>query len=81
MKNKLDWDAIVDFVLDKKAPIGPKLFIILALVYIISPADVLPDVFPIIGWIDDLGLTGIAIFILSRAVNHYISGKDKGIGA
>jgi uncharacterized membrane protein YkvA (DUF1232 family) len=77
MKKNLNWDAIVDFMLDGKAPIGPKLFIILAIVYIISPADVLPDVFPIIGWIDDLGLTGIAIFILSRAVNRYISGKDK----
>ena len=70
MKNRLNWDAIADFMLDGKAPIGPKLFIILAIVYIISPVDVLPDVFPIIGWIDDLGLTGIAIFILSRAVNH-----------
>jgi len=81
MKNRLNWDAIADFMLDGKAPIGPKLFIILALAYIISPADVLPDVFPIIGWIDDLGLAGIAIFILSRSVSRYISGKGKGLGA
>ncbi len=81
MKSKLNWGTIVDFMLDRKAPLGPKLFVALALVYIIFPADVLPDVFPIIGWIDDLGLASIAVFILSRAVNRYISGKDKKTGA
>ncbi len=28
----------------------------LALLYILSPLDLLPDTFPIIGWLDDLGV-------------------------
>jgi len=29
---------------------------LLALLYIISPLDLIPDVIPVIGWLDDLGV-------------------------
>jgi len=40
------------------------LLIILALLYIISPYDFLPDFFPITGWFDDAFLMGILIYYL-----------------
>jgi uncharacterized membrane protein YkvA (DUF1232 family) len=29
---------------------------ILAILYVISPLDLIPDVIPVIGWLDDLGV-------------------------
>ena len=29
---------------------------ILAVIYIVSPLDLIPDWFPIVGWLDDLGV-------------------------
>ncbi|MFC1817162.1 DnaJ domain-containing protein [Thermodesulfobacteriota bacterium] len=40
------------------------LLIMLALIYIISPYDFLPDFFPITGWFDDAFLLGILIYYL-----------------
>ena len=30
--------------------------LILALLYIISPIDLIPDVIPVVGWVDDLAV-------------------------
>lgn len=38
------------------------LFIALAILYVIWPLDVLPDVIPVIGWIDDLIVILLAIY-------------------
>ena len=40
------------------------LLIIIALLYIISPYDLLPDFFPVTGWLDDAFLMGILIYYL-----------------
>ena len=42
------------------------LLIIIALLYIISPLDFLPDVLPIWGWLDDGFLLGILLYYLRR---------------
>ena len=46
------------------APGISKLVALLAAVYIISPVDLVPDVFPILGWIDD-GVVSILLFKLA----------------
>ncbi len=40
------------------------LLIVVALVYAISPYDIIPDIFPITGWLDDTFLIGILIYYL-----------------
>ncbi|MDA1258371.1 MAG: DUF1232 domain-containing protein [Chloroflexi bacterium] len=51
----LMWDRRVG------API--KLLPILAAVYVISPLDVLPDIIPVVGWVDDLIVAGGLIML------------------
>jgi len=47
-------------VLAKK--ILPYLIIFLGIAYGVWPVDVMPDI-PIVGWIDDLGIIGLAILL------------------
>jgi uncharacterized membrane protein YkvA (DUF1232 family) len=46
------------------------LMIVLCVLYILSPIDFLPDVIPIAGWVDDLGVIG---YLVSQ-----LSGKKDG---
>jgi uncharacterized membrane protein YkvA (DUF1232 family) len=46
------------------APALSKLVVLLAAVYIISPVDLIPDVIPVLGWIDD-GVISMLLFKLA----------------
>ncbi len=59
------------FFRDKDAPLSGKLFVIATIVYVICPIDFIPDVAPVIGWLDDLGLAGAALVYLSRVTEKY----------
>jgi uncharacterized membrane protein YkvA (DUF1232 family) len=60
------------------APGVAKLVAVLAAVYIISPVDLVPDVIPILGWIDD-GVVSILLFKLAfkKAEPAATSSKTK----
>jgi uncharacterized membrane protein YkvA (DUF1232 family) len=48
-------------------------FIILNLIYIISPIDFIPDFIPVIGWVDDI----IALLIaISIGVKYFVKKKS-----
>jgi hypothetical protein len=54
------------------------LLIILALLYVISPLDILPDVIPIGGWLDDAFILGVLIYYLRRGrLPDFLSGRRK----
>lgn len=44
------------------------ILMILALVYIISPLDAIPDAFPLLGWVDD---GGALIYLIYSLINMY----------
>jgi uncharacterized membrane protein YkvA (DUF1232 family) len=44
----------------KPGKLGAVLMLVGALIYLVSPVDVLPDVLPLLGQIDDLGILGMA---------------------
>lgn len=49
----------------EKSMTGAWTALILSLIYVFSPIDLLPDVVPVVGWVDDLviGATGILHFL------------------
>jgi len=59
------------FLRDPKASLLGKVLLALAVVYVISPIDFLPDVAPVIGWIDDVIVMVIAGTYLFRSAQRY----------
>ena len=54
------------------------LFVIVGtVVYVLSPLDAIPDVIPVLGWIDDLTIVGYAIGKLSAEMRKYKTFKEK----
>ncbi|MCH8827285.1 MAG: DUF1232 domain-containing protein [Chloroflexi bacterium] len=51
---------IMKLLMDRRVPIRAKLVIPAAIIYIISPFDLVPDIVPISGWIDDILVTLLA---------------------
>jgi uncharacterized membrane protein YkvA (DUF1232 family) len=50
--------------------------IVLGLLYVISPLDAVPDWFPIVGWLDDIGLLGIMYMFMMRELSEYIALRE-----
>ena len=48
------------------------IFPALVLVYILSPLDILPDLIPVVGVLDDLGLLALAIPVLMKEVDKFL---------
>ena len=42
-----------------------------AILYVVSPIDAIPDVIPAIGWVDDIGVVGLALSALGAALQQY----------
>jgi uncharacterized membrane protein YkvA (DUF1232 family) len=47
-----------------------------SLVYLVSPVDLLPDVFPAIGWIDDVVVIGMLVTELSQLASAKLKEKS-----
>jgi uncharacterized membrane protein YkvA (DUF1232 family) len=64
-------------------PLGVKALTALPLLYVVSPIDLLPDIIPVIGQLDDLGvvLAAIELFVglcPPAAVEHHRAGIQAG---
>lgn len=56
------------FIRDPKTAWGPKLGLFLAIAYLIMPIDLVPDLVPLVGWLDDVGAMGLALAWLERTL-------------
>jgi uncharacterized membrane protein YkvA (DUF1232 family) len=66
---------------DRRVPLAEKAFVLGAIVYVISPLDILPDVIPFIGQVDDLYLVALTILrLLSRTSDQVLSEHWDGKG-
>ena len=46
---------------------GAWVWLILGILYAVSPVDILPDVVPVAGWVDDLVITGSGVLNFIQA--------------
>lgn len=67
--------ALYRFLMDPAAPRLPQLLAVAALVYLVLPIDLIPDVIPILGWLDDLGLTSFTIAYVAAAAARYENAR------
>ena len=60
--------ALLFALADSRAPLVARAIAVLALVYVVWPFDVVPDVIPVLGWLDDL----VVGPLLMWAAAHFI---------
>ena len=53
---------------DAGAPFSARAFALLALIYVVWPFDVVPDVIPVLGWLDDLALAPLLLFLAAKFI-------------
>lgn len=63
--------SFVRFLRDREAPLFPRLFVLFALLYVLSPVDLIPDAIPILGWLDDVGVLSLALAWAARESARY----------
>jgi uncharacterized membrane protein YkvA (DUF1232 family) len=49
----------------------------LAMVYLVWPLDLIPDVVPLIGWLDDLGILGAVAAFLIRDIRRHAEKRKQ----
>ena len=78
--------TIARLMRDPTVPKTAKLALAAAVVYLASPLDLLPDVVPLLGWVDDvmvgaLVLDGVLGFVDRRLVLRYWPGSVRSLDA
>lgn len=51
---------------DREASWAARLLAVATVAYVISPIDLVPDVIPVLGWLDDLGVLRLGLWLLLR---------------
>ena len=52
---------LLKLLMDRRVPTKLKLVPLIAIIYAFLPIDLIPDIFPIIGWLDDLAVLIISV--------------------
>jgi uncharacterized membrane protein YkvA (DUF1232 family) len=53
---------------DPRTPAAAKLTLVLAMLYVLSPVDLVPDVIPVLGWLDD----GVVAVLLLKLATQFL---------
>jgi len=69
---KYDLSALYLAYKRKDVPIVAKIIIIIAIVYALSPIDLIPDFIPVLGYLDDLLIVPFLVFIAIKLIPKQI---------
>lgn len=62
----------------RDVPLGAKATVAVALAYVFMPLDLIPDVLPVIGWVDDLTLLTGLVMLAYRMVPATLMDELRG---
>lgn len=62
--------ALYFCMLDPATPLPAKVHIVAALVYVVVPIDLVPDVIPVLGYADDAAMVAGTIALLGASINE-----------
>jgi len=71
---------------DRAVPIGVRIWLVVLLVYLVSPIDLIPDFIPVLGYADDALMVAIALRFAVRhagstAIERHWPGTPQGLSA
>ena len=69
---KRDGIAIYLSVRDPRVPAGVKVFAAVVAAYVLSPIDLIPDVIPVLGNLDEMVLVPLAVILITRWIDPAI---------
>ncbi len=58
------------FLTSDRSSVADKTLVVAALLYLICPADLVPDFIPIVGWLDDVAVATAVLAYLSNKVDQ-----------
>lgn len=61
---------VIAYFRSREVPLWRKLLGLAAGLYVLSPIDAIPDVVPLLGWLDDIGVIGAAVTFLTWDVKR-----------
>lgn len=70
---------VLDYLRDPAVATWRKLSGLAAAIYVLSPIDLVPDVVPVVGWLDDMGIVGLVAWFLVRDIRRH--AKRRGAGS
>ncbi|WP_297687840.1 DUF1232 domain-containing protein [uncultured Anaerococcus sp.] len=68
--------AYLKALFNKNTPTSSKILALLAIAYIVLPADVLPDVLPFLGWLDDGLITILLIYFSNKMIPDMVKNEE-----
>lgn len=70
-------DIIAAFmaIRDPEVPILAKGVSLLSVLYVIMPFDLIPDMIPVLGWLDDLAAVPLAAYLAGKLIPHDILSR------
>lgn len=77
VKFTADLKMLYEFMRDPAAPAQAKLVAIGALLYFILPIDLVPDVIPVLGYVDDAAVVGAAVSYLRTHISRYRTARPR----
>lgn len=71
MRNRGFASKALAYFRDGRVSTWRKMSGLLALAYVVMPIDLIPDLIPVVGWLDDLGVVSAATWFFTRELKRY----------